>query len=43
MSNPLIVCGPIIGTVTESTARILIEVDLDCEVTMKLCNNDNTY
>jgi phosphodiesterase/alkaline phosphatase D-like protein len=43
MSYPLIVCGPIIGTVTDSTARILIEVDQDCEIIMKLYSNDNTY
>lgn len=43
MSTPLIVCGPIIGTVTDTTARILIEVDQDCEVIMKLYNDKNEY
>jgi hypothetical protein len=42
MSIPLIVCGPIIGTVTETSARVLLEVDQDCEVIMKLYNDQST-
>ena len=43
MSIPLIVCGPIIGTVTETTARILLEVDQDCEIIMKVYNDESIH
>jgi phosphodiesterase/alkaline phosphatase D-like protein len=37
-----IICGPIIGAVTCSTARILVEVEQDCQLTMILTSYD-TY
>jgi phosphodiesterase/alkaline phosphatase D-like protein len=43
MSIPLIVCGPIIGTVTQNTARVLLEVENDCEVIMKVYNDESIH
>ena len=32
-SGPHIIVGPVVGTVTGDTARVLLEVDADCEIT----------
>ena len=40
---PKIICGPIIGTVTTSSVRILIEFEEDCEISMILKNEQKSY
>jgi alkaline phosphatase D len=40
MESIKIICGPIIGAVTCHTARIVVEVESDCELTMFLMSDD---
>jgi len=35
VENVLVLCGPVVGTVTETTANVMLEVDMDAQITCK--------
>ncbi len=38
-----LLCGPVVGLVTASTAHVLVEVDEDTQVVMNLYENTNKH